>query len=251
MATNTGQCAVLLLTGSLSSSAALTVPSVEWQWSLVKNSTGQTVTVKTAAGTGVAIPNGRQVPVFCDGADCSFAGANYIGANITETNDRDVMDKGAVATAIASAALPATAGTVLNSITDTTAGYLSGKITPRGLLSKSTDSPSSNEALNIETALYTAIGTDNYVITPSPAFTAYATNMAFLVLFTNANTGASTLNVSGLGAKAICKNISTALISGDIAAGVIAFCFYDGTRFQIAPGLGATSTLSDSIGNVR
>jgi len=128
-ATNTGQCAVLVLTGSLSTAANLVVPSVEWQWDLVKNSTGQTITVKTAAGAGAAIPNGRQAPVFCDAADCYFGSANYIGVDVTETNARDVMDKAAVEVAIANAALPASAGTVLNSIADTTAGYHGGKHT--------------------------------------------------------------------------------------------------------------------------
>ncbi len=147
VASNIGQCAVLVLTGSLSSAAAMTVPSTEWQWDLIKNSTGQTVTIKTAAGTGVAIPTGRQVPVFCDGVDCSFGAANYIGANITESNERDLMDKGAVASAIA--ALPATAGTVLNSVTDTTAGYLGSKIAVSGSLSATIINPGGNEELNI------------------------------------------------------------------------------------------------------
>lgn len=129
VATNDGQCSVLLLTGSLSSAANLVVPSVEWQWDLIKNSTGQTVTVKTSAGTGVAIPNGRQASVFCDASDCYFGVPNYIGTDITEANSRDLMDKGAVETAIATASLPATSGTILNSVADDTAGYLNQKVT--------------------------------------------------------------------------------------------------------------------------
>src|SRR5688500_2712051 len=49
-ATNDGQCAILKLTGSLSSGVNLVVPSVEWVWDLVWNATGQTVTIKTSAG---------------------------------------------------------------------------------------------------------------------------------------------------------------------------------------------------------
>lgn len=62
--------AVLVLTGTLSSSADLIVPAVEKVY-LVKNSTSnsQTVTVKTAAGTGVAIGNGFTQFVYCDGTN--------------------------------------------------------------------------------------------------------------------------------------------------------------------------------------
>jgi hypothetical protein len=70
VATNDGQCAILSLTGSLSAAANLIVPSVEWQWDLIKNSTGQTITVKTSAGSGAAIPNGKYISVYCDGSDC-------------------------------------------------------------------------------------------------------------------------------------------------------------------------------------
>lgn len=73
VATNDGQCAVLLLTGSLSSPASLTVPSREWHWSVIKNTTGQTVTVKTSGGSGVAIANGKYMSVYCDAADCTNA----------------------------------------------------------------------------------------------------------------------------------------------------------------------------------
>ena len=123
IATNSGQVAVLKLTGSLSSATNLIVPSVEWVWDIIWNTTGQTITVKTSAGTGVAIPNGRKAAVFCDAADCYFAVPNYIGDDITEANNRDLMDKAAVEAAIATSTIPAAAGTILISATDTTAGY--------------------------------------------------------------------------------------------------------------------------------
>ena len=92
VATNDGQVAWLTLTGSLSSVANLVVPSKQWAWKGIKNQTGQTITVKTSAGTGVAIPNGRQISVYCDGSDCAFAGPNYLGAVITPTGNRDLID---------------------------------------------------------------------------------------------------------------------------------------------------------------
>lgn len=78
----------------------------------------------------------------------------------------------------------------------------------------------------------TATGTNTYAITLS-GISAYATNQKFSVKFTNANTGASTINLNSLGAKSIVKNGSTALVSGDIAAGQIVDLVYDGTNFQM------------------
>ena len=82
----------------------------------------------------------------------------------------------------------------------------------------------------------TASGTNTYTATPSPAITAYALGQKFLILFTNANTGASTINLNGLGAKDIKKSVSTALASGDILAGQELWIAYDGTNFQIIGG---------------
>ena len=76
-------------------------------------------------------------------------------------------------------------------------------------------------------------GTNTYLVNLSPALTAYQTGQVFWILFGNANTGAATLNVNSLGAIALRKNVSTALVSGDIPAGAILPVMYDGTNFQI------------------
>lgn len=131
VATNSGQVSVLKLTGSLSSAANLVVPSVEWVWPIIWNTTGQTITVKTSAGTGVQIPTGRKASVFCDATDCYFASPNIIDS-ITLTNSRDLVDKNNLETALANSSGVATAGTLLVSATDTTAGYLGQKIAVAG-----------------------------------------------------------------------------------------------------------------------
>jgi hypothetical protein len=69
---------------------------------------------------------------------------------------------------------------------------------------------------------------DAYVIAPTPAITAYTTGQRFAFFPDNSNTGASTLAVSGLAAKAIKKGTS-ALASGDIVSGDLVECTYDGT----------------------
>lgn len=91
-------------------------------------------------------------------------------------------------------------------------------------------------------------GTYNYVADSGAANT-YVTTLApvpaslvagFEVNFkaTNANTGASTLNVNGLGAVNILKNGVTALVANDIKAGQLVSVKYDGTSFQMVSQLG-------------
>lgn len=99
----------------------------------------------------------------------------------------------------------------------------------------------------------TATGTDTYAVTGG--ISAYASGFTIAVLFTNANTGAATLNVNSLGAKAIKKSGTSALSSGDIAAGEIKILQYDGTNFQIIGGSGsgggtAATTTFTPAGNI-
>jgi hypothetical protein len=81
------------------------------------------------------------------------------------------------------------------------------------------------------TKAITVSGTDTY--TASNDMTSYNSGDSVLCIFTNANTGAATLNLNGLGAKAIQRNGGIALRSGDIKAGQPYWLLYDGTDFQI------------------
>ena len=74
-----------------------------------------------------------------------------------------------------------------------------------------------------------------YVITVSPVPTAYIAGQVFNFKAVNANTGASTLNVNGLGVKTLKKDVSVDLVTGDILDGQIVMCMYDGTYFQVVP----------------
>jgi hypothetical protein len=59
------------LTGSLAAARDVTVPSVSKVYVIRNSTTGsQVVTVKTAAGTGIVIPDGSTIWVWCDGTDC-------------------------------------------------------------------------------------------------------------------------------------------------------------------------------------
>jgi len=80
-------------------------------------------------------------------------------------------------------------------------------------------------------------GTDTYTATLDPVPTEYVTGQTFTLNFTNANTGASTININSLGAKPLKKQGGLALESGDIVASTIYTAVYDGTNFQLDIGI--------------
>ena len=79
-------------------------------------------------------------------------------------------------------------------------------------------------------------GTDTLTGTVVPALSAYATGNQFSFLVANTNTGAVTINVDGIGSKAITRTGTTALVAGDMVAGQAVEIIYDGTRFQLVNG---------------
>jgi hypothetical protein len=89
-------------------------------------------------------------------------------------------------------------------------------------------------------------GTNTYTATLSPAPTSYTTGMEVSILLANANSGAATLNLNSLGAKALQKN-GAAFVGGEIAAGMTAEFRYDGTNFQL---LNPSSTAVSGFSNI-
>lgn len=90
----------------------------------------------------------------------------------------------------------------------------------------------------------TASGTDTYTASGAIALASYGTGgLEITVKYTNANTGAATLNVSSLGAIALQIN-GVALTAGQIAAGGTYVHLFDGTNFQLlgAGGGGTPAT---------
>lgn len=81
--------------------------------------------------------------------------------------------------------------------------------------------------------ILTDTGTVNLcVITPVPAVTSYVSGQRFNFYPAAVNTGASTLNVSGLGTKVIQYGGST-IAAGYLAPTLLALVIYDGTNFQL------------------
>jgi hypothetical protein len=81
----------------------------------------------------------------------------------------------------------------------------------------------------------TAGGTANVItLTPLQTLLSYQTGNRFAFIAANSNSGATTVNISSLGAKAIKSQGGAALIGGEIVAGGIYTITYDGTNFVLA-----------------
>jgi hypothetical protein len=86
-------------------------------------------------------------------------------------------------------------------------------------------------------------GTGNAItVTLAPVLTAYAAGQKFSFIAGAANTGAVTVNLNSVGAKAITKVGTTALVANDILSGSLVEMEYDGTRFQLLSPIGADPT---------
>lgn len=91
----------------------------------------------------------------------------------------------------------------------------------------------------------TAGGTaDAITLTTSPLTTAYTAGEAHTFVTSGANTGAVTINVNALGAKALKTPSGAALVAGDLPAAAVVGIVYDGTDFRIAAQAGDYVTVS-------
>lgn len=96
-----------------------------------------------------------------------------------------------------------------------------------------------------------ASGTNTYTLTLSPALTSYVSGMPIYFSVANGNTGASTMNINGLGPISIKKDVSQALVSGDMPSGKQLTIQYDGVYFQllnpqnISGNAGSASKITD------
>ena len=100
-----------------------------------------------------------------------------------------------------------------------------------------------DDARNYGSQAYAATTTSNdtYVVTLSPVPAGLVDGMTLQIKLDVANTGPATLNVNSLGALALVKGVSTALVTGDLLANQVITVVYNstGTVWQIvqAPAL--------------
>jgi len=98
-----------------------------------------------------------------------------------------------------------------------------------------TDASNMGQLQDLSGVYFATTGSSNaYVVTPAPVVTAYAAGQRFYINASFGNTGAATINISGLGAKSLKKDGTVALVSSDIASGTIYSVVYDGTNFQMS-----------------
>lgn len=77
---------------------------------------------------------------------------------------------------------------------------------------------------------------------PTPLVVSYAAGLPLQILVANTTTGATTINVNGLGAvPLVYPNGGGALTTGQIQAGAIIPVMYDGTHFQYLGSIGSSS----------
>ena len=97
----------------------------------------------------------------------------------------------------------------------------------------------------------TVSGTNTIVLTTGYTVTAYAAGQRFTFIVGTTNTGATTVNVDGLGAKSVVRSDGshTALAAGDLVSGALADIEYDGTRFHLMTA-NAAGTSGDVLARI-
>lgn len=188
-------------------------PSSPWSG---PNNTGQSnntirfngVTIQ--AKTGVQAPTGTQVT---PSPDTGFVGAFVV----TVANGQSTITSGNISTYTGA---PFITETLTQKISQATAD---------GRYTQITAVQSGQYIYGVDTS-----GVANTVTaTLSPAITSYTAGLGVRIKIANTNTGASTINLNGIGAANIKFTNGGTIGAGDLPAGGVADLFYDGTNFQL------------------
>lgn len=207
---------------------------------LGRSTGGSGVAEEIGIGTGLSIVGGDLVAAGATDLSIANKTANTFDINSSTGNDITVPQ----ATITEAGLLNATDKVKLNDTSGTNTGDVA--VDSVAEINTGADNIKTVSALGLEGSKYlnqsgskisaTASGTNTYTATISPAITAYSSGQRWFIKFTNANTGAATLNLNSLGAIPIKKNGNTALAANDILAGQILCLGYDGTNFQLVGG---------------
>jgi hypothetical protein len=114
------------------------------------------------------------------------------------------------------------------------------RITGLGAGVAGTDAATVSQVQSATGTFLTASGTNTITASVSPSLTAYSAGQMFGFVAANTNTGATTINISSLGAKSIVTPLG-ALVANDLVSGYFYIIYYDGTNFQL---LGVSNTLT-------
>lgn len=131
--------------------------------------------------------------------------------------------------------------------TDTTlAADSDSKLATQKAVKAYTDSVASPVGKSWNEYAIDSVGTDSYAITVA-GVTSYVEGQTFKFKAGTANTGACSLNVNGLGAKTIKKDVSSDLATGDILQNQIVTVIYDGTNMSMLNYIVIASTTQKGI----
>lgn len=148
---------ILYFTGLLTANINVIVPTAVRDWIIYNNTTGAyTLTVKTAAGTGIAVTQGNRQILACD------------GTNVVKANDAGVGSVTSVATGTGLSGGPITgAGTINIANTGVVAGsygntkLMSLSINAQGQVTAASDGTTASTAADVYAA---TVGLKNYVL---------------------------------------------------------------------------------------
>lgn len=202
--------ALITLTGTLTSNLSLVFPAAVRRLWTIRNATAGafTVTCKLATGTGASVAQGKKNIVTTDGTNFYDALDDFHDVALTGAPSAPTAAAGTNNTQVATTEFAQTAATA------------------------AMDRANHTGPLNWARATYG--GTAN-VITLAPVFfrDSYAAGDEFRFRASAANTGATTINVGGLGAKTAVTVTGAVLPAGYIRTDVDTVCVYDGTRFVV------------------
>lgn len=109
--------------GGLTATRNLIVPTIYKNYVIYNNTTGgQSIVVKTSAGTGVTVPNGKKVPVYVDNTNV-IAAFDYLSGNVTVGGNATVTGNVATVNATLSGNLVAVNATLSGNIAGAVATF--------------------------------------------------------------------------------------------------------------------------------
>lgn len=202
--------------------------------------TTQSASRKFSWTKGTYVELGTHVPQLLkhfvtDIGDQSIAGIKTFTSlptiPLTPSASTDAASKG-YADGLAIAGAPNASTTVKGIVEEATQAELRARTAAGGTGAELYVNPTTLPNVLIADYIVDTGSANAYAIAPSPAVVAYVTGQRFTFKAVNANTGASTVNVNGLGTKNIFFK-GAALTGGEIAASQMVEVEYDGTQFQM------------------